>query len=832
MKLDIVASLCFLLVCVASFAGAIDQIFDAPMLYHNRPNTGDIELGDFNNDGIVDIVDGQTYSEQIMFHFGNGDGTFQSAMPFMIDNFNDVNYIAVGDVNKDGLDDIVTLSPNFSSFLCIYLSDVNSSDVPNVADTPIFINTGSWMHRLELADEDFDGDLDVILGGDYAGLMIMYNNGDSTFTTQDYFGVGPSLSLLTDDLNNDNYPDFVSYYSFLTITLSDGVGGYHIPDTINFVELPLNYTMKLVDITGDGILDLCFTTGNTTDGFKMEVAVNQGNGVFSDAIEYDIIPENYTFFSVGNIFGDIYGDIIAISQDSSKFTVINHTGNFNFDAGVEYKSDRRPILFQPYDFNGDGYDDLYDGGWNALGIYLNHGDGTFPEGNPYFNYNGTQGDYRMKHIITDDFNNDTYPDLAMFAASGSSVQMTGHIFRIYYNDGVGQFGADHDEFSILPFYKYYRGIPKDYMVSGDFIGDNSTDMLVCGNGNYSIFTGPITNGSFAAVDTFTINGEPVGIAADIDGDLDQDLVMTINASLFVKYNVDGVHSFDTTFQNVAGTNISTIDTLDVDNDGDLDFIAAGYTVPNCYTIENDGGILRPLQIIPVTRPYDTSRIIDVVGADFNDDGYGDAAVLWSHPQDNETGLVSEMVSILMNDGAGNLSHTVTRHNGDYARNMNASDMDGDGDIDLVFNSYYPFGPVVLLNEGSGDFSETGVVYAALSPGGWGLSNAVADFNMDGSKDIALFQNENASTNTKATITLLFNTGEGSNPVVCGDANSDGGVNVSDAVYLINCVFRGGPCPTPETGADPNCDGITNISDAVYLINHVFRFGPGPCEWCK
>ena len=32
------------------------------------------------------------------------------------------------------------------------------------------------------------------------------------------------------------------------------------------------------------------------------------------------------------------------------------------------------------------------------------------------------------------------------------------------------------------------------------------------------------------------------------------------------------------------------------------------------------------------------------------------------------------------------------------------------------------------------------------------------------------------------------------PMCVGDANSDGTVNVSDAVYIINYVFVGGPVP--------------------------------------
>lgn len=67
---------------------------------------------------------------------------------------------------------------------------------------------------------------------------------------------------------------------------------------------------------------------------------------------------------------------------------------------------------------------------------------------------------------------------------------------------------------------------------------------------------------------------------------------------------------------------------------------------------------------------------------------------------------------------------------------------------------------------------------------------------------------------------------------CGDANSDGTINVSDAVYIINYVFAGGSEPIWPQAADTNCDSVTNVSDAVYLINFIFAGGPYPCFNCQ
>jgi hypothetical protein len=61
----------------------------------------------------------------------------------------------------------------------------------------------------------------------------------------------------------------------------------------------------------------------------------------------------------------------------------------------------------------------------------------------------------------------------------------------------------------------------------------------------------------------------------------------------------------------------------------------------------------------------------------------------------------------------------------------------------------------------------------------------------------------------------------------GDANGDGDINVADAVFLINYIFKGGPAPDPLAAGDANCDGQANVGDAVYLINFVFKGGPPP-----
>jgi Chlamydia polymorphic membrane protein (Chlamydia_PMP) repeat len=72
-------------------------------------------------------------------------------------------------------------------------------------------------------------------------------------------------------------------------------------------------------------------------------------------------------------------------------------------------------------------------------------------------------------------------------------------------------------------------------------------------------------------------------------------------------------------------------------------------------------------------------------------------------------------------------------------------------------------------------------------------------------------------------------GAGCEDFMCGDANNDGSVGVSDAVCIINFVFVGGGEPQPYLSGDTNCDATVNVSDAIWIINYVFVGGNDPCN---
>ena len=70
----------------------------------------------------------------------------------------------------------------------------------------------------------------------------------------------------------------------------------------------------------------------------------------------------------------------------------------------------------------------------------------------------------------------------------------------------------------------------------------------------------------------------------------------------------------------------------------------------------------------------------------------------------------------------------------------------------------------------------------------------------------------------------------------GDADLNGDVDLSDAVYLFNYLFLGGSAPGCEDGADATDDGVLDLTDGIFILNFLFLGGnelppPSPFTTC-
>ncbi|MBN1443090.1 MAG: dockerin type I repeat-containing protein [Planctomycetes bacterium] len=68
----------------------------------------------------------------------------------------------------------------------------------------------------------------------------------------------------------------------------------------------------------------------------------------------------------------------------------------------------------------------------------------------------------------------------------------------------------------------------------------------------------------------------------------------------------------------------------------------------------------------------------------------------------------------------------------------------------------------------------------------------------------------------------------------GDANADGRIDISDAVYTLGFLFLGGGEPPCRKSADADDSGSLQLTDAVRLLSHLFQGAPpldSPFEEC-
>jgi hypothetical protein len=73
----------------------------------------------------------------------------------------------------------------------------------------------------------------------------------------------------------------------------------------------------------------------------------------------------------------------------------------------------------------------------------------------------------------------------------------------------------------------------------------------------------------------------------------------------------------------------------------------------------------------------------------------------------------------------------------------------------------------------------------------------------------------------------FGVGKTSQQFMRGDANGDLTINLSDALYILNYLFKDGPAPVPFEAGDANCDQVVDLSDALIVLNYLFKNGPPP-----
>ncbi|MFC5599379.1 FG-GAP repeat domain-containing protein [Deinococcus cellulosilyticus] len=222
-----------------------------------------VNLGDFNNDGNLDLAGAS--NQYVTVWQGNGDGTFSNRQDLFIDGSATASNIGIGDLNNDGYMDMVATTSSFNK-LSVY---INKADGTVGFNTRVDYNAGPNVRGVAMGDLNKDGKLDVITG------HIENTNG-------------------------------------FTVYLGNGNGTLATGTTTDTAGFPHNQ-MTLGDINGDGNLDLIVANPTITPNTGFTYYLGTGNGTFGTGV-FHALSANTRGVAVGDLNGDGKLDVAATNS--------------------------------------------------------------------------------------------------------------------------------------------------------------------------------------------------------------------------------------------------------------------------------------------------------------------------------------------------------------------------------------------------------------------------------------------------------------------------------------------------------------------------------------
>lgn len=594
-------------------------------VYATDSQPDSIAVGDLNADGQNDVVSVNNSSITVLL--GNPDGTFQAGVNYDLTPGTRLGTIAIDDVTGDGkLDVIVSEGSQFAIYPGRGDGTLGDPQLTTAAGPTNYLVTG---------DFNGDGKKDIATG---IGQIFLNNGsgftavsalafpastqaGGSTYYQGEYLGTG--------DFNKDGKLDLAvenGLTGAVDVFLGKGDGTF---SGAGSYALPSGADLVVTDLDGDGNLDLYFGLGNSA-GFGGEIVstssayalLGKGDGTFQGAPSKPFSYYGPQTIGVTGAASASTGNVFDLNGDK-KLDVLMLTGS----------SAARSLAFT---------------------AYLGNGDGTFNTGPSSavpstYTSNGSQFPVTgVTSYAIADFNGDEIPDLVYGVGTGYLVAL---------GNGDGSFktpvfvGLDGDADGITSADFNHDGkADLMYYVIGGAAGESSEEVLQLGNGDGTFqqpILVPLSGGtpdalqiSSGVTSLFDISPAVIG---DVNGDGIPDLLtlqesgatyqlygQTQPAEQIAVYLGKGDGTFQSPIVAPAADNPSTADNpqgvpllADMNGDGKPDLISTGVNTNGLQELaisigNGDGTFQKPAIYLPKT--YSVNALGNLTVADFNGDG--------------------------------------------------------------------------------------------------------------------------------------------------------------------------------------------------------------------
>ena len=561
---------------VSVLLGNGNGTFQSAMFFAAGSVSLSVAVGDFNADGKPDLAVANEGSDNISVLLGNGNGTFQTAVNISLDlpgiSVSPTSLVA-GDFNGDGHLDLAVATPNVKN-IAVLLGVGNGtfqSAVHYALDDPNFVNNNNTMAAVDL---NGDGALDLVLANLSSNhVTVLVGAGNGTFSSIKSYAAGPEPTYVAvADFNGDGKPDLVASNNVIdgvvTLLLGNGDGTLKAAPLFRSGSIP--GSILIADLNGDGIPDIVTSSPfqATATGIGSGAAMlGHGDGTFG-APKIWSTSAGTTSIALGDFNRDGKLDLVETinGPGNGNVSLLLGNGDGTFQAPVAYSAGTAPQTVVVADLNGDGILDIVVGNHNSgnVSVLLGNGNGTFRTAVNYAVPNTGTPD----SITIADFNGDGKPDLAV-AISGINASSA----AILLGNGDGTFQ------SYLSVASGFHSSATLSIVSADFNGDGKPDLAITEGALLSIL---IANGGGAfripVVSSLVGPGNAiVGMATtgDFNADGKADLAISTRDGISVLLgNGDGSFQGASIFTPFLGGAIAA---GDVDGDGLLDIVAADST---------------------------------------------------------------------------------------------------------------------------------------------------------------------------------------------------------------------------------------------------------------
>lgn len=310
----------------------------------------------------------------------------------------DPEAVAIGDVNGDGLNDVVMTTGYYFDPDNDYKLFVFPQNGAGSLGAPVKYQTSGSYTNIEsvaVGDMDSDGRKDVVVAyGDHIGLF--KQNLAGTLESEINVFADSCRLVRVGDVNDDGREDIIcaGWSGNVTIIAQTGTGELG-PPQVYPVALGGWNDLEIGDVNGDHLTDVIAMSGQGL-GDNIAILLQNMSGTLDPAVYYDLGGDELTSgVGVGDVNGDGLKDVVVTVAGNYGIFYQNGSGTLNSAVSLSGYGHAGPV--DVADIDGDGLEDIVSiqSGWQHLEIITQQAGGALGPYQlylaPYFNVTNPHG---------------------------------------------------------------------------------------------------------------------------------------------------------------------------------------------------------------------------------------------------------------------------------------------------------------------------------------------------------------------------------------------------------------------------------------------------------